>query len=182
VRCPHLEACFENLKESDYDHDRVSPQTEDYNCIAWAAGDSQKPWWPAKDLRYFWPAHLPREDYLQETLENFLRAFECLGYSRCRSSKLEQGVQKVAIFVGPANNPLHAARQLESGMWVSKCGDLEDIEHKTLSSMEGRHYGKAVAFLRRRVDGRTFFRDRFMRFLRKAFGLAKGSQPPRDVT
>jgi hypothetical protein len=87
-------------------------------------------------------------------------AFEWKGYRRCKSPVLERGVEKVAIFVGPNDNPLHAARQLESGRWISKCGDCEDIEHMTLAAVQGNAYGKAKAFLKRRRDGKPFLADR----------------------
>ena len=46
MRCPHLEHLFENLR-LDYDQNDVSPATPRYNCIAWAAGENHRRWWPA---------------------------------------------------------------------------------------------------------------------------------------
>jgi len=60
MSCPHLEAAFENLDEQDYDHTRVSESTPAYNCIAWAAGDNQKRWWPADLADWWWPPELPQ--------------------------------------------------------------------------------------------------------------------------
>jgi len=59
-------------------------------------------------------------------------------------------MEKVAIFADAQGAPTHAARQLESGAWTSKCGTLEDIEHNSLANLEGGAYGKAVLFLERR--------------------------------
>jgi len=178
MRCPEIEACFENLGPADYDRNRVSPPTVDYNCIAYAVGETDKRWWPSIRWKgdYYWPPHLPREKPLEETLENFVRAFETKRYRVCKTAKPKKGIEKVAIYAGPAGNPLHAARQLESGMWTSKCGDLEDIEHKTIASMEGKHYGKVAIFLERKRNGKTFLTDRvseafakFCRVVRRAF-------------
>lgn len=121
-----------------------------YNCIAHAAGDSTRPWWPTKDPTYFyWPPDLAREEWDKETVENFVRAFELLGYTRCDSSAEEVGYEKVAIFT-KNGRPTHAARSLPNGSWTSKLGGLEDIEHELLESVEGLLYGQATAFLKRR--------------------------------
>jgi hypothetical protein len=164
MRCSLLEQLLENLGPDDYDQDRISPRTahlplrEKYNCIALAAGENDKWWWPAKRFErdYYWPGHLPREEPLQETLQNFIRAFEAKGYKVCQSAELERDVEKVAIYAGLSGNPTHAARQLESGMWLSKCGDLEDIEHKTLAALEGKVYGNVVVVLARKRDAAWF--------------------------
>jgi hypothetical protein len=86
-----------------------------------------------------------------ETLGNFVSAFESLGYQVCETADYEAGFEKVALFVNPQNIPKHAARSLANGAWTSKLGDMEDIEHPTLTSIEGLAYGKAVAFLRREI-------------------------------
>jgi hypothetical protein len=153
MRCPHLEDIFENLGEHDYDHNDVSPPVPVYNCIAWAAGDNQQRWWPADwdQVTYYWPPHLPRQPFGEETVDNFAAAFEWIGYTKCDSPAFEGGIEKIAIFVDAQRIPTHAARQLESGDWTSKCGIKgEDIKHKTLLALEGSAYGKAVAFLKRK--------------------------------
>jgi len=157
MRCLELESFLENLGEDGYNRENVSPPTFGiirYNCIAWAAGENTRPWWPSKEdpYYYYWPPHLPREEYERETLENFLRAFEWIGYSRCADPAHKVGIEKVAIFVNDSQFPKHAARQLPSGAWTSKCGDYEDIEHFSLDSVAGSLYGKAVAFLERKRE------------------------------
>jgi hypothetical protein len=163
MRCLEIEAYCENLQPGDYDQENVSDQSEEYNCIAWALGKKDKPWWPLKDSkRYHWPSQLPREEAGRETLDNFIRAFRLEGYQTCKSHRLRKGFEKVAIFASASGNPLHAARQLSSGRWTSKCGDYEDINHITLSAVEGRNYGMAVAFLERRTDQPLSPLDRVM--------------------
>jgi hypothetical protein len=171
MRCTEIERDLENLGANDYDQVNVSPATEDYNCIAWAAGRTDKPWWPSKEAPFYydWPVELPREEAGRETLENFIKAFQLQGYRVCRSSKHRSGIEKVALFAGSGGNPLHAARQLESGRWTSKCGDYEDIDHVNLAVMEGKVYGRALEFLERRRDGRPFFSDRIRSIVRKIF-------------
>jgi hypothetical protein len=81
----------------------------------------------------------------------FVRAFRQLGYEVCQSPSYEPGLEKVAIYC-KGSAPKHMARQLPSGLWTSKCGDLEDITH-TLEALEGSDYGNAVLFMRRRSPG-----------------------------
>jgi len=58
-----------------------------YNCIAWAANDTSKWWWPDEDGDGYWPETVPR----QETLEAFISAYATLGYVSCDNGEPEQG-------------------------------------------------------------------------------------------
>ena len=71
-----------------------------------------------------------------------------LGYHACPGGALEPGFDKVAIYALNDGNPKHVARQLSSGLWTSKLGTMEDIEHD-LDGLVGERYGSVVAFLRR---------------------------------
>jgi hypothetical protein len=97
---------------------------------------------------YAWPTNR-KEPLGQETIDNFIEAFKTEGYSPCRDGTFEVGYEKIAIFA-ENTNPTHAARSLESGAWTSKLGPREDITHPTIASIEGKEYGRAVAFLKRR--------------------------------
>jgi hypothetical protein len=119
----------------------TSPRTRLYNCIAFAAGETHRWWWP---VAAYWPAGIPNE----ETIDAFVAAFGTLGYSTCEDGNLETGFVKVAIYVDQSGTPTHMARQLISGKWTSKCGSLEDIEHDTLEIL-GDLYGVVTQFLRR---------------------------------
>jgi hypothetical protein len=132
---------FPALPESS--HQKTSQKTSTYNCIAWAAGDDQRWWWPDWQGIAFWPATASRE----ETLEAFIEAYGGIGYEICDSEEPLEGMEKVAIYT-LHGTPTHAARQLPNGKWTSKCGDLEDIEHE-LSALEGRYYGTVAAVLQR---------------------------------
>ena len=37
----------------------TSPRTVAYNCIAWAAGETQRKWWPDKMGVAYWPRGVP---------------------------------------------------------------------------------------------------------------------------
>src|SRR5688500_3985810 len=73
-------------------HRQTSPFDAGYNCIAWAAGESGRWWWP--DGLNFWPAGAPR----LATIDAFTRAYGSLGYTVCADSSPEKGVEKVAIY------------------------------------------------------------------------------------
>jgi hypothetical protein len=118
-----------------------------YNCIAWAAGKNDKWWWPIDDPCAFWP--IPIDPIDPVSLEQFIKAFESEGYLKCDTALFENGFEKVAIYVDASGEPTHAARQLPDGVWTSKMGKGEDIEHDTLQVVEGGQYGTAKAFLKR---------------------------------
>jgi hypothetical protein len=125
-----------------------SPRTNRYNCIAWAAGNDTHWWWPDGRGIGYWPQNVPRE----ETLEAFIRAFATIGYHVCDNAALEAGFEKIAIYaerVGTILVPTHSALQLPDGRWTSKLGPFEDIQHRTLSDLDGPAYARAVAYLKR---------------------------------
>ena len=133
------------LKKSN--HTITSPQDPNYNCIAWAASEDDRWWWPDPWQRpiYFWPRTAPRE----ETLRAFELAYKTLGYRKCENGDLEDGFTKIAIFANGAGVPTHAARQLPNGKWTSKCGEDVDMEHE-LEAVGGGLYGEAVLFMKRK--------------------------------
>jgi hypothetical protein len=139
-----LEAAFPALRPENY---RItSPPTNRYNCIAWAAGDTGKWWWPVGHSRFFWPHGVPRE----ETVTAFEAAFATLGYAPCDDAEAESGFERIALFCDTAGIPTHAARQLSNGRWTSKLGELDDIEHD-LRHLEGEVYGLVVRLMKRAV-------------------------------
>jgi len=147
VRSLLLERTFRKLFAAGYEI--TSPQSTDYNCIAWAAHDIHHKWWP-NDYGY-WPGWVKRE----ETIPSFIRAFRLLGYRECGDSCRQFGYEKVAVYaIGKA--PKHMARQLLDGSWTSKLGDAEDITHYTLDAVESYgpapfygEYGAPVVYMRR---------------------------------
>jgi hypothetical protein len=185
MRCKQLEEEIPSLIGTGYDQRPISPQTSGpphgYNCIAFAFGDTTKWWWPSPyKFIYYWPPHLRREIPNAETIENFILAFEWKGYRVCRDGSLKRGLEKIAIYANDRNCPTHAARQLESGIWVSKCGRLEDVQHTEPSHVEGALYGRAHTFMHRRRDGKPFWRERFNTFL-TSFGFGSKSLRPREI-
>ncbi len=142
---PFQESYFPNLHRSDYR--LTSPETDEYNCFAWAAHINDNRWDPTNN--WYWPIGVPRS----VTLPSAQAAYESLGFELCTSDALENGYEKIAIYVKDDGQLAHAARQLANGSWTSKLGDWPDIEHATLTALEGSYYGHVEAILRRHSDG-----------------------------
>lgn len=139
-----METTFPNLRQSQYAV--TSPRTPNYNCIAWAVGDTEHWWEPIRHIPgYYWPRRAP----LAYTLESYTAALAIHGFYVCDDGEPEQGFEKIALYANTDGQPTHAARQLASGRWTSKLGDEEDITHDSLAALEGADYGTVVCFLKR---------------------------------
>ena len=121
----------------------TSPKDSAYNCVAWAAGATGA-WWDHLDG--YWPENVKRGG----SITAYVDVFVSLGFEQCATPEYEPGFEKVAVF-GNGGQFTHAARQLPSGLWTSKLGSLEDIEHQDLDSVSIPDYGRPVQFLRRAV-------------------------------
>jgi hypothetical protein len=143
---------FPNLKNEGYQV--TSPPESYYNCIAWAAGDPDRYWSPiprdqsdsgyAGQYEEYWPG-VKQEN----TVESWMDALAKIGFEACSAANPESGIQKIAIYTDDQGEPQHVARQLPNGGWTSKLGDDCDIEHKTLTALEGEQYGHARFFMKR---------------------------------
>ena len=122
-------------------HRVTSPAAVEYNCIAWAAGDTANWWQPG----VYWPVELPSPEY---DIGALTAGFEALGFGRCDNDRPEPGIEKVALY-GDSRFYTHAARQLPGGKWTSKLGKAEDIEHDTPDVVAGGAHGEVVVIMRR---------------------------------
>lgn len=140
---PQLKADFPNLAANN--HSVTSPRDSSYNCIAWAVGENDIWWWPDAMYNLYWPEEAPRE----ETIGAFIQAFSLKGYSQCTDGSLEQGYEKIALYA-INQKPTHAARQLATGHWSSKLGQLHDISHG-VNTLDGPQYGTIVLYFKRQI-------------------------------
>lgn len=131
---------FPNLKAG---YSVTSIDTPRYNCIAWAAGDTTRWWWPEPNA--FWPAGAPRA----LTVDAFVMAYHTLGFIVCADGTVEAAFEKIAIYAFPNGTPTHAARQLPTGRWTSKLGPSLDIEHADPHAVAGRKYGTPITYMKR---------------------------------
>ncbi len=138
-------------KKSEADHQ--------YNCLSWSAKRTKKYRFEPKPIEKWdrWPKDL-RDDY---SLESFIMLFENLGYHRCSltDTGFELFYKKVVIYAqfGIYGDQrwefTHVADEIHAGVWTSKLGPDEDIQHNTPQSLEGNcgdEYGKIYQVLKKR--------------------------------
>lgn len=114
-------------------HRMTSPAAIDYNCVAWAAGDTEN--WSQPGV--FWPTQTPPDEFGISALED---AFKALVFETCDDDRPETGFERVALY-GINLLYTHAARQLADGKWTNKLGKAEDIEHDVPDVVAGGLYG-----------------------------------------
>ena len=131
---------FPNLRSEEFTV--VEPPSEQYNCIAYAAGDTSQ-WW-AHIPGSYWPPHATRS----ASVASLREAFAGLGYEQCDDSRVEDGYQKVALYE-TEGVWTHAAMQVPNGAWRSKMGEGPLIEHRSPESLAGGPYGNVHCFMRR---------------------------------
>ena len=113
----------------------IAPASGQYNCIAYAVGDTSQPW--SDEPGDYWPPEVARNPTVQG-LENL---FRWLRYQKCHSPRLEADYQKVALY-GSTGLWKHAALQMPNGRWRSKLGIGPLIEHETPRGLSGETYGR----------------------------------------
>lgn len=135
---------FSSFPNSKHDPIEIcSPETEAYNCIAWALGENFR-WWEPESEGCFWLESLEKG----KALTTVVRLFKEAGFKDCKDVLPERGYEKVALFSADGLTCEHVSRQLSTGIWTSKLGLSFDVNH-TLHSLEGGIYGYAVLFLKR---------------------------------
>lgn len=134
-------AAFPHRKASELE--LTSPNTPIYNCIAYAAGDHKRIWWPDAAGNGYWPPQIQRA----VTLTVFRQAFEQLNYKGVKTHIFEIGIENIAIFA-KGGQPTNSALQLINGKWSSKFGKEVDISHQLFPS-NGHTYGNVGLIMAR---------------------------------
>lgn len=138
-----LEAIFPQLANTGYEI--KSPRTSDYNCVAYAAGYEDQLWDHLNEPYTYWPRRVRKDGSVQSLID----VFTTVGFGPCADGNVEQGVEKVALYGSADDKWTHAAVQRENGMWASKLGELEDIEHASLDDILCKDYGTVICFMSR---------------------------------
>src|SRR6266568_673062 len=112
-----VESDFPKLKSEGYQI--TSPDTYDYNCFAWAAEDTTQWWSPLRVHGYYWPNEVERQTTVAAFLELYKHEADFLP---CDDGDVEEGFEKIAIYVNATGDVTHAARQKPNGAWTSKLG------------------------------------------------------------
>jgi hypothetical protein len=144
-----IELEFPKLRAEGYTI--TSADTTDYNCFAWVVHDTDHWYSPLPINGYYWPENIPRNTGLQTFIQLYNREGD---FIPCKDGSLERGFEKIALYMNAAGGITHAARQQPTGVWTSKLGVKEDIEHVRLTGLEDDgvkvdDYGKVVQFLKR---------------------------------
>ena len=123
----------------------VDQPSERYNCIAYAAGDTDNWWWP--DGVNYWPPWAT----LTSSIASLEEAFAELGYELCDDYAIEAGYHKVALYEQQGRMQ-HVAAQMPNGRWRSKMGKGPVIEHRDPESLSSGIYGEPTVFMRRTTN------------------------------
>jgi len=135
-----------------------------YNCIAWVGITDNEFWWPEVEpynkldgVKYKWPFKIKNSD----ELKYFIELFSNLGYEGVSNNIKNEHpkYRKIALFIKEDKNIsdinnckcTHAARQLTNGLWASKLGRKDDIEHSNPYDLEGSAYGKLAIILKKKL-------------------------------
>jgi len=86
-----IERLFPALQESPYEI--TSAADGSYNCVAWAAGDVRRWWWPGEAMFTYWPAEVIRE----QSIASFVMAFETLGYLPAARQLADGAIERFSI-------------------------------------------------------------------------------------
>jgi hypothetical protein len=126
----------------------TSKPATDYNCFAWAVGETHRRWDPTRERsgRNFWPVASR-----STRLGDVITVFESVGFRQVDAPRRAAGAQTIVLYAS-AGHVTHAARLLENGLWTSKLGDDIDIEHDTLDALAGGLYGEPAATLERSAE------------------------------
>jgi hypothetical protein len=126
---------------------KTSVATRVYNCVSWALGLTDIKF---NSFSYYWPPNLPRE----HTVDNYVNLYRLYEFEICPDGSYEEGTEKIALFGDGEGLFQHVSRQLSNGLWTSKMGELEDIEHKAPEVVSGSLYGRVSVYMKRyKKDG-----------------------------
>ncbi len=138
---PGFLARHPNLERAGFEV--TSPSDENYNCVAWALGQTDVWYQPGGLKGTVWPIGLPADF----SLASYVTFFSSFGFEVTNNTEYDQRTERLALY-GIEGDFCHVARQTESG-WTSKCGELQDITHASLQALEDAVYGRAEAILER---------------------------------
>jgi len=125
----------------------LSRPTDRYDCVAWAAGDTTRWWWPDLKGKRYWPENVERK----RTLDVFKKVFENLGYFICDNGNFEEGYDKIAIYVNENGKPTHVTRQFWKNVWISKIGEWELVEYYNVNALYDGICGDIAVFMKRPI-------------------------------
>ena len=128
-----------------------SRKSRRYNCLAWAAREKHRRWDFGKGA--FWPPGVKRAS----GFAYLVGAFQAEGFSVCDKAtcqKYDPNCDSIVLYKLNIRGT-HAARLLHNGMWSSKLGDAEDIQHQTPEALTSILYGEPFVYMKRQRKQRV---------------------------
>ena len=119
----------------------LSPATLNYNCLAYALGDTNN-WWQPGHRFFYWPDGFSH-DVSVETVTSIIKLH---GYTKKVSRESVERYRAAVAIYSIGQEWTHFAKW-SNGLWSSKIGEDHDIKGVTLEDLEGRLYGKVTAIL-----------------------------------
>jgi len=133
----------------------LSECTDEYNCIAWAMGYTDRWVDPYIGAGHWWPMGVDRN----AKPETLVAAFQAEGFEISDDCNIEEGYSKVVLYKKRGVEEwTHAARIVTSDIEYSKFGRAWDGQHshgvlcRTGIGNEHQSYGIAYAYMKRRDD------------------------------
>jgi hypothetical protein len=145
-----LQTKFPKLVSGSYQ--RKSLSTPRYNCVGFANKD-ERHWWEAGRYggRFYWPPHVKQSN----TVDVIAQIFISDGYTLTDNQEIEPGWEKIAIYVSLEDMEFSHVARSDGEVWKSKLGKGQDIDHHSLSVLEGDNgdeYGIVDRILKRRIE------------------------------
>lgn len=127
---------FEFTSEVDYN----------YNCLSWALSRNDRLFENVK-----W-GYWPWKDIPDDTAHGWFLFLQKMGFAPCENASFEPGVERIAVLENE-DREIHACRQIQSGVWKSKLGDMgPDIDHVDLECLKEAYGDVAYILAKRRED------------------------------
>jgi hypothetical protein len=123
-----------------------SDEDFNYNCLAFALGDSTN-WWEPGVMGHYWPPGFPADT----TVKTVSAIIATHGFVVENADPTTVSTDSVAIFA-EGDKWTHFAK-FTNGEWSSKLGEDHDVTHVRLRDLEGASpkYGRLVKILSRGV-------------------------------
>lgn len=133
----------------------LSDRTQEYNCIAWAMGYTDRWVDPYTVPGHWWPNGVERN----LSTESLIKAFRHEGFELSDNGNPEEGYSKIVLYKKEnVDQWTHAARIVTEDVEYSKFGNAWDCHHShnvlcnTSKGHEASSYGVTYAYMRKKKD------------------------------
>ena len=163
---------IEQIKEEFYQYfpdlrrdskfDITSPETDIYNCIAFAMGFEDRRVDYSPEIEGHWWPPIPVCD---EKPSSLVEAFRFMKFIECEDGSIEEGYDKVALYkvkegynqfgIWEPEHWTHASKIVDVNECHSKMGEMNDIHHRDGDVFAGTIYGEIFQYMKRPIKDRS---------------------------